>query len=107
MFTRSADDFLLIDDGVPQKLTLQHETGGEPLALVIVIEVGGGGARQFQKYERMVPPLAPMLPSIVGNVYHQAAVVTFDSHPNLIQSFTSDLNEAQATLRALSAGCSR
>jgi hypothetical protein len=107
LFTRSADDFLLIDDGVPQKLTLQHETGGEPLALVIVIEVGGGGARQFQKYERMVPPLAPMLPSIVGNVYHQAAVVTFDSHPNLIQSFTSDLNEAQATLRALSAGCSR
>jgi VWFA-related protein len=48
-----------------------------------------------------------MLPSIVGNVHHQVAVVTFDSRPNLIQSFTSDLDEAQATLRDLSAGCSR
>lgn len=107
VYTLQADDFVLTDDGVPQKLTLQHETGGEPLALVIVIEVGGGGARQFQKYERLVPPLAPMLPSIVGNVYHQVAVVTFDSHPKLIQSFTSDLDEAQATLRDLSAGCTR
>jgi VWFA-related protein len=48
-----------------------------------------------------------MLPTIVGNVYHQVAVVTFDSHPNRIQGFTSDLDEAQATLRDLSAGCSR
>jgi VWFA-related protein len=107
VYTLEADDFALTDDGVPQKLTLQHETGNEPLALVIVIEVGGGGARQFQKYERLVPPLAPMLPTIVGNVYHQVAVVTFDSHPNRIQGFTSDLDEAQATLRDLSAGCSR
>jgi VWFA-related protein len=107
VYTLQADDFVLTDDGVPQKLTLQHETGNEPLALVIVIEVGGAGARQFQKHERLVPPLAPMLPSIVGNVYHHVAVVTFDSRPKLIQSFTSDLDEAEATLRDLSAGCSR
>src|ERR1039458_1064272 len=107
VYTLQADDFVLTDDGVPQKLTLQHETGNEPLALVIVIEVGGAGARQFQKHERLVPPLAPMLPSIVGNVYHHVAVVTLDSRPKLIQSFTSDLDEAEATLRDLSAGCSR
>ena len=64
-----------------------------------------GGARQFQKYERLVPPLAPMLPSIVGNVYHRVAVVTFDSRPKLVQEFTSDLDEAEETLRDLSAGC--
>ena len=107
VYTLQAEDFALTDDGVPQKLTLQHETGDEPLALVIVIEVGGGGARQFQKYERLVPPLAPMLPSFVGNVPHQVAVVTFDSRPKLAQSFTSDLEEAQATLRDLSPGCLR
>lgn len=107
VYTLEADDFVLTDDGVAQKLTLQHETGAEPLALVILIEVGGGGARQFQQYERLVPPLAPMLPSIVGNVYHRVAVVTFDSHPQLVQEFTSNLEEAEATLRDLSAGCSR
>src|SRR5215469_9787551 len=107
VYTLRADDFVLTDDGVAQKLTLQLETGNEPLALVVVIEAGGAGSRQFQKYERLVPPLAPMLPSIVGNVYHRVAVVTFDSRPNLIQSFTSDLDEAESTLRGLSTGCSR
>jgi VWFA-related protein len=107
VYTLRADDFVLTDDGVPQKLTLQVETGDEPLALVIVIEVGGAGARQFQKYERLVPPLAPMLPSIVGNVLHRVAVVTFDSHPKLVHGFTSDLDEAESTLRGLSTGCTR
>jgi len=107
VYTLRADDFVLTDDGVPQKLTLQLETGGEPLALVILIEAGSAGTRQFQKYERLVPPLAPMLPSIVGNVLHRVAVVTFDSHPKLVQGFTSDLDEAESTLRGLSTGCSR
>ena len=99
VYTLQAGDFVLTDDGVPQMLTLQQEMGSEPLALVIVIEVGGAGSRQFQNFERLVPPLAPMLPSIVGNVRHRVAVVTFDSSPKLIQNFTSDLDQAQATLR--------
>jgi len=107
VYTLQADDFVLTDDEVPQELTLLQDTGGEPLALVIVIESGGAGARQFQKYERLVPPLAPMLWSIVGNVYHRVAVVTFDSSPKLIQTFTPDLDAAAATLRNLSVGCSR
>jgi len=107
VYTLQADDFVLTDDGFPQDLTLLQDTGGEPLALVIVIESGGAGARQFQKYERLVPPLAPMLWSIVGNVYHRVAVVTFDSSPKLIQTFTPDLDEATTTLRDLSVGCSR
>jgi hypothetical protein len=68
VYTLQADDFVLTDDGVPQELTLLQDTGGEPLALVIVIESGDAAAHQFQKYERPVPPLAPMLWSIVGNV---------------------------------------
>lgn len=107
VYLLEADDFLLTDDGVRQKLTLQRDTGGEPLALVIVIEVGGAGTRQFQNYERLVPPLAPMLPSILGNVLHRVAVVTFDNRPKLVQGFTSDLDEAESTLRGLSTGCSR
>ena len=107
VYTLQADDFVLTDDGVPQELTLLQDTGGEPLALVIVIESGGAGARQFQKYGRLVPPLAPMLWAIVGNVHHRVAVVTFDSSPKLIQTFTPDLEEAAATLRDLSVGCSR
>jgi VWFA-related protein len=107
VYTLDAEDFLLTDDGVPQKLTLQRDTGDEPLALVIVIEVGGAGARQFQKQERLVPPLAPMLQSLVGNVHHRVAIVTFDSQPQVVLGFSSDLDEVEAKLRQLSAGCSR
>jgi VWFA-related protein len=107
VYTLQADDFKLTDDGVPQTLTLEHETGGEPLALVVLVEIGGAGARAFLKYDTIAPPLGPMLPHIVGNVPRQVAVVTFDSHPELIQNFTADLDEAADALRSLQPGCTR
>jgi hypothetical protein len=58
VFTLAANDFVLTDDGIPQKLTLEQDTGGEPLALVVVIEIGGAGAREFNKFSSIAPPLA-------------------------------------------------
>ena len=107
VYTLKADDFVVTDDGVPQKVTLEQDIGSEPLALVVVIEIGGAGARQFQNYSSIAPPLAPMLSSIVGNVPHRVSVVTFDSHPTLLQSFTSDTEEAAEALRTLRQDCTR
>jgi len=107
VYTLKPQDFRLTDDGVPQQLTLDPDSGSRPLALVVVLEIGGAGARQFQDYDTLAPPLAPMLSSIVGNVRHQVAVVTFDSQPSLLQPFTSDLDEAEAALRTLRPGCTR
>ncbi len=107
VYTLKADDFVVTDDGVAQKLTLEPDTGREPLALVVVVEVGGAGARQFQNYSSIAPPLAPMLASIVGDVPHKVSVVTFDSHPTLLQRFTSDTEEATAALMTLRPGCTR
>ena len=44
VFTLKPQDFVLTDDGVPQTLTLEPDSGGEPLALVVVVEIGGAGA---------------------------------------------------------------
>ncbi len=107
IYTLTADDFVLTDDGVPQKLTLEEDSGGEPLALVVVIEIGGAGAREFNKYSSIAPPLAPMLESIVGNVRHKVAVVTFDSQPTLLQDFTTDIDTAADAIRTLTPGCTR
>jgi VWFA-related protein len=107
VYALTANDFLLTDDGTPQKLSLVEDTDHQPLALVIVLETGGAGAREFQHYASIAPPLAPMLSSIVGNVFHQIAVVTFDSQPHLLQSFTGDIDEAAAALRTLQPGCTR
>ena len=73
-------DFVLTDDGAPQKLHLEEDTGGEPIALVIDIEDGGAGARELAKYTG----LASMAGSIAGGVPHEVAIVGFDSSPVLV-----------------------
>ena len=107
VFTLTANDFVLTDDGVPQTLTLEQDSGGGPLALVVAIEIGGAGAREFNQFSSIAPPLAPMLASIVGNVPHKVAVVAFDSQPTLLQSFTANLDSVADVIADLTPGCSR
>jgi VWFA-related protein len=107
VYTLTADDFTLTDDGVPQRLTLEQDTGGEPLALVVVLEIGGAGAREFNKFSAIAPPMAPMLESIIGNVPHKVAVVAFDSQPTLLQDFTPDIHAAAGAIETLTPGCTR
>jgi VWFA-related protein len=97
VFTLKAGDFALTDDGVPQKLTLEQDTGGEPLALAVVLEGGGASAGAMDKYRA----LAPMLSSIVGAVPHKIAVVGFDSSPVLVQDFTPNDDLAAHAINAL------
>jgi VWFA-related protein len=103
VYTLTASDFALTDDGVPQKLTLEPDTGAEPLALVIDVEVGGAGTREFMK----LSALTPMLEAVVGDVPHRIAVVGFDSEPALVRGFTSDEGAAAAAILSLTPGCSR
>jgi VWFA-related protein len=100
VFTLTANDFLLTDDGIPQKLTLEQDTGAEPLALVLAIETGGAGARELHK----LTALAPMLDALVGNVPHTIAVVAFDSTPTLIQNFNPSTDATASTLQHLDSG---
>lgn len=83
VFNLKASDFVLTDDGVPQKLTLEEDTDGEPLALVVDIEGGGAGLRQIQKYSA----IGAMIDSVVGDVPHKIAVVAYDSSPVLVHGF--------------------
>src|SRR5947209_4439913 len=97
IFTLKADDFTLTDDGLPQKLRLEEDTGGEPLALVVLIQAGGDGVRELSKYAA----LPAMLESVVGGVPHKIAVVAFDSTPELEQDFTPDIDTAAAIIPQL------
>ena len=101
--TLTANDFVLTDDGIPQKLTLEEDTGGEPLALVVAIEIGGAGAREFDK----LGALAPMIESVVGDVPHKVAVVAFDSQATVERDFTPSMEAVEAAIDGLTPGCTR
>jgi VWFA-related protein len=100
VFTLKAEEFVLSDDGIEQKISIDEDTGSEPLALVIVIETGGAGARQINCYRH----LGPSIEAVVGAVPHQVAVVQFDGAPQLALNFTSDLNAVEETLQNLEGG---
>jgi len=100
VFTLTANDFMLTDDGVEQKVTLEQDTDSEPLALVIAIQTGGAGREHLDDYAH----LATMMEAVVGNVPRKIAVVEFDGAPGLIHNFTPDLDVVGETIRGLSRG---
>ena len=102
VFALSAKDFLLTDDGVRQELVLDPDSGTRPLALVVVIEAGAAGARQFDKLSQ----LGPLLDSIAGRQPHRLALVAFGSTSALLHPFTSRTDEAIASVDHLVHSCS-
>lgn len=100
VYALTVKDFTLTDDGVPQTLRLEEDSGSEPLALVIAVEIGAGGTQHLEQYKY----LSPMLDALLGNIEHRIAVVTFDSSPILAQKFTNSTDEAAATLDNLEPG---
>ena len=100
VFSLTADDFVLTDDGVPQPLRLEEDTDAQPLALAVVVETGGAGATHLRDYQ----DLDATLDAVVGNVQHRVAVVSFDSQPHLELPFTPDTGKAADTLTNLQQG---
>src|SRR5277367_914200 len=84
VYELTADNFLVTDNGIPQSITLDDDTGSQPLALAIVVQTGGAGAAHIADYQG----LGAILDAILGNVDHLVAVVAFDSGPHLLQPFT-------------------
>jgi VWFA-related protein len=81
-----ADDFLLTDKGVTQKVSLD-ETEKQPLSLVVLMQTGGAAAREFEKYSG----LETMLGEMLGGAPNQVSIVNFDSRPEAASPFTSDI----------------
>jgi len=100
VFTLTANDFTVTDNGVEQKVALEDDTDSQPLALVVAIETGGAGARQLDTYRN----LPPLVEALVGGVQHQVAVVEFDSEARLLQNFTPDWSQVTGALRSLQPG---
>ncbi|MFZ0662624.1 MAG: VWA domain-containing protein [Acidobacteriaceae bacterium] len=100
VFTLTADDFLLTDDGIPQRLTLVSDTDSRPLALAIVVQTGGAGDAYLRNYQG----LGAILDGFIGDVEHRVAVISFDSTPHLLLRFGSSTSDAARQLDTLKQG---
>ena len=100
VYTLKANDFTLTDDGVPQPLHLEEDNGGQPLALVICVEVGGAGRDHLHDYDN----LGPMLDNMLGGIPHKVAIVAFDSTPTLVHRWSSHLDSISQTLASQDPG---
>jgi VWFA-related protein len=93
-------DFILEDNGVPQKIRVQEEMDTAPVALVVAVELGGVSELEFDKLAK----LGPLLELFLSDGRGQAALVGFDSKPHLIRDFTHSSDTVNADLKHLEPG---
>jgi VWFA-related protein len=86
VFSLTADDFTLTDNGVPQKVTLETDAA-RPLSLVVLMQTGGAARSHFKNYEN----LEAMLAAVLGGIPNQVSIVSFDSRIEGASPFTSDI----------------
>jgi VWFA-related protein len=88
VYSLTAADFTLTDNGVPQKVTLEQDAA-RPLSLVVLMQTGGAARSQFKNYNNLETMLAAML----GGTPNQVSIVNFDSRIEGASPFTSDISQ--------------
>ena len=94
------EDFVLEDNGIPQKIRVQEEMDTAPVSLVVAVEAGGVSALEFDKLAK----LGPLLDLFLSDGRSQAALVGFDSKPHLIRDYTHTSEEINEALKHLEPG---
>ena len=95
-----AGDFVVEDNGVPQQIQVQEEMDTAPVALVVAVEQGRSSALEFDKEAK----LGPLLDLFLSDGKGEAALVGFDSQPQLIRDFTHSAEEIGGDLQHLAPG---
>lgn len=93
-------DFVVEDNGVPQKIHMQEDLDTAPVALVVAMEEGRAGWLEFQKLGK----LGPLLDVFLADPRSQAALVGFSSKPRLIHDYTHSEEDLAQSLQQLEPG---
>jgi VWFA-related protein len=95
-----AEDFIVEDNGVEQRVHLDGEDEPAPVSLVIAIQLGRTAASELPRIET----LGTMLDPVLGSGRNRAAIVTFDSEVELVRGFTTNGALIAAGLKKLRPG---
>ncbi len=100
VYTLKANDFIVEDNGVAQKIQSDEDFDQEPVSVIVAIQTGRTSLIQFQKFSR----IGPLLDLFLGQGHGEAAVVTFDSQQQLLTDFTSSTEQISSDLQKLQPG---
>jgi len=100
VYSLTARDFTLLDNGIPQTLHLEEDTDHEPLALAVIVQTGGHAAVHLKDYRHF----EPILDAVVGSVPHTIGVIGFDSTPRMEHEFTGNTADASQSIATLQPG---
>jgi VWFA-related protein len=95
-----AGDFVVEDNGVPQKLQVEEDMDTAPVALVVAVEQGRMAGLEYDK----IAKLGPLLQLFLGDGKSEAALVGFDSKPQLVRDFTRSTDELTGDLQHFAPG---
>jgi VWFA-related protein len=100
VFGLQAKDFIIEDDGVEQKVSMDEAEPQEAVSLVIAIQSGRSALFEFQRMKG----LSAMLDQIVSQPQVQTAIVVFDSDVSLAQDFSFESAPTEAYLKSMMEG---
>jgi VWFA-related protein len=96
-----AQDFRVMDNGVPQKIT-HFEVGGDPISLVIVVETSS----RIDPFVSEIRKTGILLAEQVMGPDAEAAVIGFDDSVNVLQGFTRSHDSIESAFASLKTGYS-
>ena len=100
VFGLRAEDFVIEDDGVAQKVQLDEVFDTQPVSLVVVVQRGASASKEFERMQG----LGSMLSPLIDQGKTEIAVVEFDSHFNLARDITTDDRLIRTELRRIRPG---
>lgn len=96
----SVDDFTIRDNGIEQQIILQSALGAQPISLLLVIQTGRNSASELAKISR----LPDLLDSLLTSPQDQVGIITFDSSPHSLQTFTANPDIITSSFASISPG---
>ncbi|MDE1163711.1 MAG: VWA domain-containing protein [Acidobacteriaceae bacterium] len=97
LYGLKAEQFEVLADGVPQKVTLDTSEDVRPIALAVVVQCSRGYAFEYPKMQGV----ATMIEEMIGGGPSQVAVMDYGSEPELITNFTTNATRRERALNSI------
>jgi Ca-activated chloride channel family protein len=96
----SKDDFLILDNGVPQQIAVFERQTAQPLSVVLLIDTSLSTAKEL-RYETQAVSRFARAVLAEGNPEDAVALISFHYEVHLLAGFTRRLDRIESQMRAL------